>query len=129
MEHVIALAESEVSSIEVEGDTLHVRFSAASATRVADGVAGYLRGVMLVFQQAKGQGLSASCMGRLSAGRLVASGEVLRSIPVPYQSAEGSSPAVSAELDFRNGERVVIEAAWVAVRPNEPLVFHESYAC
>ena len=118
--------DSEVGSVTAAGDRLGVKFSAAhvhlTGTHAAEG---YASAIELVFHGARWDGDPALCFGALSDGRLRDQGIALPRIPLPYRSAG----RVNAELSFRNGECLSIEAASATLQGEGECHFMASHAC
>ncbi len=117
--------DSEVAAVRAEGGRLRLRFSAASVEDMRDGSAGFLPGLELVFDQAAWEGEPAACFGRLVAGRLGEGGVARRVLPLPYRSLQ----PVTAEFEFRHGERLVVRAASAHAEPGDEAQVRTSYAC
>jgi hypothetical protein len=123
--------DSELSATTVEGPTtLCLRLAAAFCHRAADGVAGYLQPVALVFRGATWRGDDpAVCLGGIAQGRLLVDG-----IP-PAARADGvplpldASGAVVCEFRLISGTALRIEAQSVQVSMGDGARFHESFAC
>ena len=121
----LVFADSEVARIEVQGDTLTVRFAAAAIEQGPGGEAGYLPGLALTFQQARWQGEPATCFGRLAQGTLADAVSRFTRIELPF---DGPGPW-QAELVFAQGQQLVVVAQHVTARPAVDAPLRPSYAC
>ena len=121
---------SEVRQIEVASDTVRVRFSAASAVHVGGApsgrdVEGFLRPLAVVFTRARLQGDLDSALGTLSDSVLHHTGHTYRELALPFILSGGAQ----AELVFRNGTVLQIDADAVSCTPDANSQFFESMAC
>ncbi|HIV72288.1 MAG TPA: hypothetical protein H9903_15235 [Candidatus Aquabacterium excrementipullorum] len=126
----LAWQGSEVRQVEAIGDALLVRFSAASARRGATdhfghGDEGFLASLTVVFTTAHAQGDLSSAIGSLAEGVLLHEGQSHRHLALPFSLADG----VEAELVFRNGTVLQIQAASASCALGEDKRFFESMAC
>lgn len=130
--HLIC-AGSEIKGVELDAGSagmVHVRFSAACVQRIAPGALrpteeGYLRPLELVFHQAQVDGELATAMGTLAEATLHHRGKPWRQPLLPLRLQGG----VSAELVFRNGTVLRIQADSATCTPGPQSVFQESLAC
>jgi hypothetical protein len=125
MSYTLEFEGSEVSSVTKDESTLVVHFSAASAIEDSSRTVGHLKSVELVLYQAVWQGNISLCFGRLSAGQITTAASSTGRIPVPYHS---NSP-VQVELQFRNGETLLVQSQSATLPVNGSATFFESYAC
>ena len=121
---------SEVRQIDVIDLTVRVAFSAASSTRVDDdrsgrGIDGFLRPLTVVFSGARLQGDLESALGTLADSVLMHRGHTHREFALPFSLHGG----LQAELVFRNGTVLQIEADTVSCTPDASSQFFESMAC
>jgi hypothetical protein len=123
---VLRWPDSELASTRVTSPTtLHLRLAAAACHRMADGVAGYLQPVELVFHGAIWSGdAPADCLGGLAQGSLSVDG-VLQGMPLPL-SVQG---VVVCEFRLVSGTVLRIVAQSLCVSAGEDARFHPSYAC
>ena len=120
----LVFADSEVARVEVEGDTLLLRFAAAAIEQAESGEDGYLPGLTLAFRHARWQGDPATCFGRLVDGELSDGISRFTRLELPF---DGPGPW-RAELVFAHGQRLVVDAQHVTASPGDaPL--RPSYAC
>lgn len=120
----VSLVDSELAHAESVGADLVLTFSAAAVQR-ADGVAGYLAPLALVFRSASWSGESGALFGRVSEARLEGAGLPRGLLPLPFAAMS----SVHAQLRFANGATLDVRAEGmdVALRGDER--FTESYAC
>lgn len=123
MSFVLSLADSEVRSVEPQGDGLRVAFSAAQVQSVDE--TGYVQALELVFDQATWTGSPADAVGRLRDARLWVDGARWSPITPPC-TATG---AVRAELLFGNGTVLSVQAAAAHWRFTGDPRFQVSMAC
>ena len=120
----LVFADSEVARVEVQGDTLLLRFAAAAIEQGPAGEDGYLPGLTLAFQQARWQGDPAACFGRLVEGELSDGISRFTRLELPF---DGPGPW-RVELLFAHGRRLVVDAQRVTASAGDaPL--RPSYAC
>ncbi|HZY20675.1 MAG TPA: hypothetical protein VFE82_19545 [Ramlibacter sp.] len=120
----LVLADSEVAGVELQGDTLVLRFAAAAIAQAAGGEAGYLPGLALEFRQARWRGEPSACFGRLAQGELSDGISRLTRLELPF---DGPGPW-RAEFVFSQGSQLVVDAQRVTALPGAaPL--RPSYAC
>jgi hypothetical protein len=124
---VLRWPDSELAGTHVDSPTtLRLRLAAAACHRVADGVAGYLQPVELVFHGASWSGDAlAVCLGGVAQGHLSVDGVVADAVPLPLQ-VRG---AVVCELRLISGTVLHVSARAVQVSSGDDARFHESYAC
>jgi hypothetical protein len=128
---VLRWPDSELAGAHVDSPTtLRLRLAAAACHRVADGVAGYLQPVELVFHGASWSGdAPAVCLGGIVQGRLsvdgVVPGGIAQGLPLPLE-VQG---AVVCEFRLMSGTALRIAAQGLRVSAGENARFHESYAC
>lgn len=130
MTMVLTWQGSEVRQVEVTDGTVRVRLSVASARRVDSahpdqGEEGFLGPLTVVFIHAKVRGDLGSALGTLADGTLSHAGHTHRHLALPFSWA----PDIHAELAFRNGTVLHIEAEAVSCSPGTESRFHESMAC
>lgn len=121
---------SEVRQVELAGGTVRLLFSAASAAQDAGdrggrGAEGFLRPLAVVFTGARLRGDAESALGTLADSLLNHAGHIHRHLALPFSLSGG----VQAELVFRNGTVLQIEADTVSCTPDENTRFFESMAC
>ena len=117
-------ADSEVAGVELQGDTLVVRFAAAATEGGPDGEGGYLPGLTLTFRHARWQGDPAACSGRLAQGKLSDGISRFTRLELPF---DGPGPW-RAGFVFSAGRELVVDAKHVAASAGDaPL--RPSYAC
>jgi hypothetical protein len=105
MQRSFEFADSEISSVDTQDDTVVVRFAAALLH--TNGEQGYTNGLCLVLQTATITGDTPHCIGRISAGHLRIHGERLTSLPVP---SHYSAPANMLRLDLQ-----MANGAWLQI--------------
>jgi hypothetical protein len=133
MDTLLVCAGSEVKGVELDAGSagvVHVRFSAACVQRVAPGALrpadeGYLRPLELVFHGAQVKGDLPAALGTLAEAELRHRGKPWRQPLLPLRLQGG----VSAELVFRNGTVLRVEAESATCAPGPGTVFQESLAC
>jgi hypothetical protein len=123
--------DSELAGVTQDPSmALRLRFAAAFCRRTADGVAGYLRPVELVFHAATWRGDDpALCLGGIAHGSLLVDG-----IPVGAAAHALALPleargATVCEFRLISGTALRIEAQAVTARLGDDVSFHESLAC
>ena len=122
---------SEVRQIEIADDAVRVVFSAASTTHHVDSdrsgrnVDGFLRPLTVTFTGARLQGDLGAALGTLADSVLTHGGHIHRELTLPFTLLGG----VQAELVFRNGTVLQIQAEAVSGTPDTNSQFFESMAC
>lgn len=121
---------SEIDRIEAAGRALTVLFSAAHVQRTADasaaaGLTGFLTALEMRFEHATWDGVLADCLGRLTAGRVVAGGLAQPRLVLPCSLTGG----VNAELQFANGMHLAVSAASLVCRFASAPRFVEDFRC
>jgi hypothetical protein len=120
----LVFADSEVAGIQVQGDTLRVRFAAA-AVEAGGGEAGYLPGLDLLLHGATWTGDPAACFGRLAQATLSDAVSRFSRLELPF---DGPGPW-EAEFSFQHGARLLVRAARATAVPAEGQRWQPSYAC
>ncbi|ARN19841.1 hypothetical protein [Piscinibacter gummiphilus] len=123
-------ADSEVAGVEVQGDTLRVRFAAANVsepdtTTFSGERQGHVAGVVLVCRGGPWPAPGEQLIGRLVDGRVVAHGVGLAQLPLPAELAEASR----VELHFANRARLDIAVTSVSLTVPHDAGLRESFAC
>lgn len=130
MDTILVWSGSEIKGVELDAGAVHVRFSAACVQRgamspVRHAQEGYLRPLSLAFHGARIDGDLASALGILAEATLHHRGKPWRHPLLPLHLQGG----VRAELMFRNGTVLKIEAESVLCAPGPQSVFQDSLAC
>ena len=107
MNAVLEFHDSEVRNVESNANSLTVMFSAAHVHRTdgqsgGDAMSGYVQSLEMKFSGATWIGPVAECMGRLSAGKVVANGVARSRLELPYAFTGN----LTAELQFSNGSQL-----------------------
>ena len=105
------------------GQPARVTLSAAAVER--SGVAGFLKPLVLVLEQARLTGPVSECIGSIAEGFCQTGAGMSRQVSLPWVS-DGS---IQLSLQFRNGSTLLIEAASARCVPSADTRFIESYAC
>lgn len=126
----LSFHDSEVRRVQVLGDGLHIRFSAAAVSRASqtgrrNDEAGYVQNLELVLGSAVWSGPLDECFGRVSDGQLRMYGVPVRPLPVPCAMAG----AMALELTFSHGTQLCAQASAVTLRFEGEPWFRESCAC
>lgn len=139
---LLELADSEVAAVQVEGELLWVRFSAAQVSHPDPMGAGrafsHLAGLELRCHGGPWPPLDRDWVGRLASGELLCEGRAWTRLPLPDPLAGplpplpfplGSAASARLEMRFANGAMlsVRVEALSFALGPDSRLT--ESLAC
>ena len=123
--------DSEVSTVQPNGEDLSISFSAAYVHRSegapgVDAGSGYVQALEMLLHRATWSGELRACLGRLSGGYLCSGGQRLPLVPLPYESAGGP---IRVEFVFQNGESLTATAERIVVRFTGEPRFVESFKC
>ncbi|MFM2347972.1 MAG: hypothetical protein RL654_2725 [Pseudomonadota bacterium] len=133
----LSLAGSEIAAARIEGETgaepgaLVLRLSAAAVRRTADGMAGYLRPVVLRLALVRCDvGAPDELFGGIRAARVLQAGRVLDTLPLPGR-LDGATQPLVLELQLSHGTALRIEAGMLtlALAADPATVFRESCDC
>ncbi len=130
MNATLEFHDSEVCNVELNANSLTVVFSAAHVHRPdgqsgGDAIAGYVQSLEMKFSDATWIGPVAECMGRLSAGKVVANGVARSRLELP----SAFTGNVSAELQFSNGSQLSITATALECHLTGEAKFVEAFRC
>jgi hypothetical protein len=116
--------DSEILDVMSNGDTLEVRFSAASARR--DGQErGWLRDVALTLSQAEITGDLGHAFGKVAQGWVRHDGQSVGTLALPV----ALSGELALLLRFANGAQVSASGRALAVSAGPDAVFFEDLSC
>lgn len=126
-----AFEDSEVAEIRLQGDTLHIRFSAARL--LDEGKSGAGEGLwqpmLLICKHVALDviGLEAvlASIGGLRSGQLQQAGQRLRRLPVPFES----DASYALELDFANGRSCQLQGRGLQLQPISQQCTVPSFQC
>ncbi|MET0350705.1 MAG: hypothetical protein ABW067_13025 [Rhizobacter sp.] len=125
-----SFADSEVSAVGVDGDTLRVRFAAANVAEPDDTAfsgerQGHVTGVVLTCRGGPWPAGLDGYVGRLAEGRLSVRGEWLARLPLPVELTGTSR----LELRFANRTELAVAVTAVSLTAPHDAAFAESFAC
>jgi len=130
MQFALFLADSEVSSVTRQGDSLVIRLAAASVERASPqpGLTpekGYSLGISLWLHEAAVEADASPLIGRISQATLQVGGAALPSVPVPFET----SARVRLELHLAHRSHFVASGGGLSVRFDGEANFREAFAC
>ncbi len=126
MSDILFWHNSEVLLVTPPGDAdqpARVILSAAAVER--SGLAGFLKPLALVLEQAQLTGPVSECICSIAEGVCQTGAGMSRQVSLPWVS----DGPVQLSLQFRNGSTLLIEAASARCVPGADTRFIESYAC
>ncbi len=125
---VLDLADSELSSVRLEGGTLALRFAAvrvkAAATPRGEG-ARYLGGLVLLLADARSEAPIAGCIGRVADAELQVAGARQATLAAPQDIAG----PVRLVLQLANGTRLVATGSALSAQLPPGATPAEHYHC
>jgi len=129
-ENVLDFQDSEVSSAELQGSQIIIRFSAAlihgtdDKHNVDDGP-GFIQALELTIDKPIVIETDSGCIGRLSQGILRVAGTTIKHVPIPYEATAD----VELELAFSNGSICKVVGQGVTLKPTGEVRVAEWLKC